>query len=746
MLIVVCFLMPKVIQYLLKIMEKKMANGLNEMQQKIVDHTEGAVMVLAGAGSGKTKVLTHRIANILNKGLAYPSQVLAITFTNKAANEMRERLAPLCQNAGYIWAQTFHSFCARVLRSEIDHLDGYNRNFSIYDESDKKLVLKKVLKNNNTKEEDYLCDLMHDISSYKNKNISLDELALINSYKPDYQTNINFMREYEQVMKQNNALDFDDLLIKTLELFKTSTEVREKYQHNFRYILIDEFQDTNNVQYDLVKLLADYHKNIFAVGDEDQSIYSWRGASVGNIQRFLKDFSNSTLYKLEQNYRSTKSIIDCANKVIKHNHNRIDKTLFTENEQGVRVEYASKYTDKEEAEYVVQQIYSLTHSLGYQYKDIAILMRLNALTRSFEDKLLSYDIPYRVFGGLKFYERAEIKNLLAYLKLIVNPQDNESFMRIINFPKRSIGEAGINKLLQKSYGQSLMNTVYSLTEFDFVDKTLAKFRDFKALMEDFKQKSTELKVSELAEYMIKALNLEQVYATGKEEDENRFLNLSELVSSIEQFEKDNENISLEEYLQNVSLVADIDTYSEEDNAVTLATVHSAKGLEFKVVFVVGLEERYFPIIRDYSEADMEEERRLMYVAVTRAMERLYLTNCSNRYLYGKTNFTTPSRFLEEMGFKKEKEQKPFERFSFSGSSFERSAPKPLFNSISLSKPQSTLKQNSNLDYKAGEKVLHNKFGMGTVISYDKGSDILTINFDGFGNKILSAKFANLKKM
>ena len=723
-----------------------MANELNNMQQKIVDHTDGAVMVLAGAGSGKTKVLTYRIANILNRGLAYPSQVLAITFTNKAAGEMRERLSSLCQNAGYIWAQTFHSFCARVLRSEIDHLEGYNRNFSIYDESDKKLVLKKVLKNNNAREDEFLSNLMHDISSYKNQNMSLEEFALINSYKPNYQTNIKYMREYELTMKQNNALDFDDLLIKTLELFKTCVEVREKYQHNFRYILIDEFQDTNNVQYDLVKILADYHKNIFAVGDEDQSIYSWRGASVGNIQKFLKDFANSTLYKLEQNYRSTKNIIECANKVIKHNHNRIDKTLFTENSQGVKVEYVSKYTDKEEAEYVVEQIYNLTHSAGYKFNDVAILMRLNALTRSFEDKLLSYDIPYRVFGGLKFYERAEIKNLLAYLKLIVNPQDNESFMRIINFPKRSIGEAGINKLAQQSYGQSLMNIVYNLSDVDFMDKTLNKFSGFKALMEDFRQKATEMKVSELAEYMIKALNLEQVYATGKEEDENRFLNLSELVSSIEQFEKDNENISLEEYLQNVSLVADIDTYNEEDNAVTLATVHSAKGLEFKVVFVVGLEERYFPIIRDYNEADMEEERRLMYVAVTRARERLYLTNCSNRYLYGKTNFTSPSRFLEEMGFKNKKEKKTFEGFDLSNSNYQQPAPKPLFNSVSLSKPQFNLKQNKSLNYSAGEKVMHNKFGMGTVINYDKSSDILTVNFDGFGNKILSAKFANLKKM
>lgn len=725
---------------------------LNEMQQKIVEHTEGAVLVLAGAGSGKTRVLTYRIANILNKGLGYPSQVLAITFTNKAAAEMRERLSKVCENSQYIWAQTFHSFCARFLRNEIQFLEGYNTNFTIYDETDKKSVLKKIIKANDLKDEDYLSDLMHDISTYKNKNMTLEQFAMLNSYKLNFEVNIKLMREYEESMKKNNALDFDDLLIKTLELLQTNQEVREKYQMHFKYILIDEFQDTNQVQYELIKILAGYYKNIFAVGDEDQSIYSWRGANVENIQKFLKDFENATLYKLEQNYRSTQNIIDCANNVIKHNKNRIDKTLFTENEKGLKVQYSSKYTDREEAEYVVQELYNLTHRLGYEYKDVAILMRLNALTRSFEDKLLSYDIPYRVFGGLKFYDRAEIKNMLAYLKLIVNPQDNESFNRIVNFPKRNIGEVAIGKLASYSMGQSFLNTLYSLNEMDFLDKTLSKFKLFRDVMLDFKQQSIEMSVSELVEYIIKKLDLENVYATGKEEDENRFYNLSELVSSIEQFEKDNENITLEEYLQNVSLISDIDTFDDANNSVTLATVHSAKGLEFKVVFVVGLEERYFPIIRDCGDdsCDMEEERRLMYVAVTRARERLYLTSAQNRYLYGKTNFTIPSRFLGEMGFNQAPdgyENNAFPKSSYGGGVGNYSSSKPLFYSFTNTNVStSQLKQNTDLDYKTGDRVQHNKFGFGTVVSYQKSNDILTINFEGIGNKILSAKFASLKKI
>ena len=714
--------------------------NLNEVQTKIINHTQGAVLVLAGAGSGKTSVLTHRIANILNSYLAMPHQILAITFTNKAANEMRSRLFNMGCPAGQIWAQTFHSFCARVLRLEADKLDGYNKNFTIYDEADKKLVLKKILKSKDLKEDAILNVVMHDISAYKNKNLSLQEFESQYSYRTNIGEVIDIMRQYEIIMKQNNALDFDDLLYKTLQLLKTNEEVRLKYQKQFKFILIDEFQDTNKVQYELVKVLSQYYNNIFAVGDEDQSIYSWRGANVENIQKFLHDFKDVTLYKLEQNYRSTKSIIDCANSVIKHNVNRIDKTLFTENEQGVRVEHQTKYTDKEEAEYVVQQIYTLTRQLGYEYKQIAVLMRLNALTRSFEDKLLSYDIPYQIFGGLKFYERAEIKNVLAYLKLLVNSKDNESFNRIVNFPKRNLGEVTVGKLMTVSNGKSLLETVLSLTDEQLEDKTFGKFFEFKKLMEDFIEKKSQLCVSELAQYIIDKLDLETVYKTDKQEDENRIYNLNELISSIEQFEDENGDISLEEYLQNVSLTTDLDTYDTATNCVTLATVHSAKGLEFDIVFVVGLEEQYFPLIRgDTMDSDIEEERRLIYVAVTRAKERLYLTNSSSRFMYGKTNYTIPSRFLGEMGFKKQSNTYEFK-------SYGQEKPKPMLYSYSTNQQKSTLTANTNTDYNNGDRVSHSKFGVGVVVDYQKSTDILVINFEGFGNKILSAKFAKLEKI
>ncbi|MBQ0017023.1 MAG: UvrD-helicase domain-containing protein, partial [Clostridiales bacterium] len=772
--------------------------NLNEMQQKIVMHTEGPVLVLAGAGSGKTRVLTNRIAEILKEEKARPHEILAITFTNKAAGEMRDRINKLGFHSEYIWAQTFHSFCARILRYEIDKIEGYNKNFSIYDEQDKKLVIKKILKSKEIDDDKMITTLMEDISSYKNQNMSLETFGQIYSYKPDIEDILSLMREYEEQMKNNNALDFDDLLYKTLNLFKNNSEVREKYQTQFKYILVDEFQDTNPVQYELVKILAQKNRNIFAVGDEDQSIYSWRGANVKNIKTFMSDFPDTTLYKLEQNYRSTKNIIECANKVIKHNENRIDKTLFTENETGVKVEYVNKYTDREEADYVAGQIYSLTHNFGYKYSDIAVLMRINALSRNFEDKMLSYDIPYQIFGGLKFYERAEIKNVLAYLKLLVNPYDNESFNRIVNFPRRNIGEVAVAKLGTVANGKSLLQTVFDFTEIDFQDKAFSKFLDFKTVMQDFINKKDELKVSELAEYIIDKLDLKTVYSTGKEEDENRVFNLYELIGSIRQFEFDNGDITLEEYLQNVCLTTDIDTYNEDNNNVVLATVHSAKGLEFKVVFIVGLEEQYFPLIRhDTVESDMEEERRLMYVAITRAMERLYLTNCSRRFLYGKENYPCPSRFLGEMEIITKKpyfEHRSFEDsysnhrnfensysnksttsgnyknrtcnnvsesritktensyndYSKSSESYNNSNDyygyfgsskksytyqKPLcynFESKEEVKP-TTIEQNAIQDYTVGEKVSHSKFGQGVVVEFQKATDILIVNFEGFGN-------------
>ena len=723
--------------------------ALNDVQQKIVEDTDGAIMVLAGAGSGKTRVLTHRIAYILQNNFAYPSEILAITFTNKASNEMRERLFNMNLDAGSIWAQTFHSFCCRILRNEAHNIEGHNQNFSIYDDTDKKMVIKNILKQLNLKEDEYLYLASSAIADRKNKNLSILDYYNLNSFSSNIKTLVEIMQRYEENLKNNNAFDFDDLLIETLNLFKNNESILQKYSSRFKYILIDEFQDTNKVQYELVKMLAKVHKNIFAVGDEDQSIYSWRGANVQNIQRFLKDFENAKLYKLEQNYRSTKNILNCANKIIKFNTNRIDKTLWTDRGDGVKVQYVKCYNETEEAEKVVREIYNLTHNLDYSYKDIAILMRLNALTRSFEDKLLSYNIPYRIFGGQKFYDRLEIKNLLAYLKLLINPKDNESFKRIINFPKRGIGDSALNELVNASKtGESLFECVNSINE-NFCSKNLAKFIGFKKLMNEFLEYEKSHSVTELVQYIVENLDLQNVYNTDKEEDKNRMLNINEFITSISQFETENEDVTLASYLQSVSLITDLDTYNDDDNNVILSTVHASKGLEFKVVFIVALEEKYFPIIRDDSTIEsMEEERRLMYVAITRAEERLYLTNASSRFMYGRTNYTMPSRFLAELSLtESNKEQRSgykqvndnnshlYSNYNYGNNNLTNTTTKP-----------SLLKENKSININVGDKVSHAKFGIGTAVSVDRSTDMIIIDFPGYGNKILSMKFAPISKV
>lgn len=719
---------------------------LNEVQEEIVKTTQGPVMVLAGAGSGKTRVLTHRIAYILQNHLAYPDEILAITFTNKASKEMRDRLEEMGLDATRIWAQTFHSFCCRILRYEAINIEGYNQNFSIYDENDKKMVIKKILKELDLKEDEFLNLLAHIISDRKNQNLSIDEYKKYNLYMKNIDIICKIMARYQDILKRSNAFDFDDLLLETLNLFKNNIEILEKYSRKFKYISIDEFQDTNGVQYELCKLLASVNGNIFAVGDEDQSIYSWRGANIQNIQNFLRDFENVKLFKLEQNYRSTKNILTLANKIIKNNTNRIDKTLWTENGDGVRVEYIKSYNETEEAESVVRAIYSLIHNSNYEYKDIAILMRLNALTRSFEDKLLSYNMPYKVFGGLKFYDRQEIKNLLAYLKLLINPYDDESFYRIINFPKRGIGDGAINDLKTYCGGYNMLSAVVNLNEN--TDKKLKKFLPFKDLIVDFKKKQQELNLTEFVQYVIDKLELEKVYDTEKEEDKNRILNLNEFVLAVNQFEKSNEGATLVDYLQSVSLISDLDTYDDQDNTLTLATVHSSKGLEFKVVFIVGLEEKYFPIIREDTSLDsMEEERRLMYVAITRAQERLYLSNAQSRFMYGRTNYSIPSRFLKELDVIKPKTQNAIS----SGYNYENNLTKNTSMNYSTKQNYSTsnissLTQNPVQDFKIGDRARHNKFGVGKVISVDKSTDMIMIDFDGFGRKVLSMKFAPISKV
>ena len=717
--------------------------SLNEVQENIVKTTEGAIMVLAGAGSGKTRVLTHRIAYILKNHLAYPDEILAITFTNKASKEMRDRLQDMGLDATRIWAQTFHSFCCRILRYEAHNIDGHDRNFSIYDENDKKMVIKKVLKELNLKEDDYLNYISHAISDRKNQNLSIDEYKKYNMYNKDIDVICKIMIMYQEVLKRNNAFDFDDLLLETLNLFKNNNEVLLNYSKRFKYISIDEFQDTNGVQYELCKLLASYYGNIFAVGDEDQSIYSWRGANIKNIQNFLRDFKDAKLFKLEQNYRSTKSILKLANKIIKNNVNRIDKTLWTDNSEGVRVEYLKCYNETEEADSVVKAIYSLTHNADYKYKDIAILMRLNALTRSFEDKLLSYNIPYKVFGGLKFYDRQEIKNLLAYLKLLINPQDDESLYRIINFPKRGIGDGAINDLKNYAGGYNMLSSIMTLD--DNCDKKLKKFLSFKNLIIDLKNKEQEMSLTEFIQYVIDKLDLKSVYDTDKEEDKNRLLNLNEFVLAVNQFENANAGATLVDYIQSVSLISDLDTYDDEDNNVSVATVHSAKGLEFKVVFIVGLEEKYFPIIRDDTSVDdMEEERRLMYVAITRAEERLYLSSASSRFMYGRTNYSSPSRFLKELEIIKQ--NKPQSIITQPTQNYNNSMSYQTKTNYTQNNNFVNLKKNENQDFSVGDTVKHIKFGEGRVVSVDKSTDMIIIEFEGFGKKVLSMKFAPISKV
>ena len=749
-----------------------MKNLLNEVQAKIVKETEGPIIVLAGAGSGKTRVLTYRIAHILKNNLALPYEVLAITFTNKAANEIKSRLFLMGIKSASVWAMTFHSMCCRILRNEANYLDGYTSSFSIFDEQDKKSVIKKILKDLNLKDDSLVSEVSDKLSKYKMSNMTFEEYKNLTCFIDHDKLIFDIMVRYENRLKCENAMDFDDLINKTLWLLKSNQVVREKYQRQFRYILVDEFQDTNETQYELVKILGAYHQNVFAVGDEDQSIYSWRGASIDNIKRFLKDFSNSKLYKLEQNYRSTKTIIDYANKIIKNNKNRIDKTLFTENVGGENVVYKKCFEDKDEADFVTKKILELVKLNNYSYKDIAVLMRLNAFTKKFEDKFVAYNIPYKIFGGLKFYERAEIKNVMAYLKLLVNPFDEESFLRVINFPKRGIGDGAIQKLKDISFGQSLFSTVLNLNDAE--TGTLAKFLPFKNLMLDFTQKLKEMPLYDFAKYLIDETNILSEYSNDTDEDTNRKLNINELLQNIKNYQDENPTKTLVDFLQMVSLSTDIDNYKEEDDSVSLATVHSVKGLEFKVVFVIGLEEKYFPIIRlDSTNLDMEEERRLMYVAITRAKERLYLTCSKSRYMYGKQSFSQVSRFLKELGYENQSqydnnfgENRGYENAAYDDyrndyssynfrydnyggnhnneTSYQYSSYKRINTSLNNYMHQTAAKK--DIDFAVGDRVFHSNYGVGFVVGIDSNTRTVKIDFERFGNKTLSIDFAPLKKL
>jgi len=728
---------------------------LNPEQLLPVKDTEGAVLVIAGAGSGKTRVLTSRIIYLVENLKVDPSSILAITFTSKAAGEMKERLEKSLDNVSQMWISTIHSMCVRILRQEAEHI-GYNRNFSIYSETEKDSVLKKIIKENNISDEGFLKNLKNGISHAKSKGQSPQEYLLDNKRYIQAEKVYRCYKQYEEHLKANNALDFDDLLIKTEQLFLENPQVCLKYAQKFNYVHVDEYQDTNKTQYNIIRQLSSYHKNIFVVGDDDQSIYGWRGADISNILDFEKDFKNAKVYKLERNYRSTKKILNLANKVIKKNNERKDKTLWTENEEGAGIVAYSGADEISEAEYCALQIKSLV-SRGASYSDFAVLMRLNALSRSFEAEFLKYGINYKVFGGFKFYERKEIKDLTAYIRVLVNPLDSEALVRIINTPKRGIGEKMVQTLQDYAEREnvSLFDAIFEAEETGLTKLGLNKIADFRSLLSDLIVDRETKTITECIKSIVDKTNFYEQFE-DTEEGINKRHNIDEFISSAEEYEKLNLTSNLTDFLSSVTLSSDTD---EMDNSeyVTIATIHSVKGLEFKTVFIVGAEEGIFPITRAIdSEFELEEERRLMYVAITRARERLFVTRSNQRFLYGERKRMLPSRFLLEADLvtppKQQAEVKREGGFGLFNTDTERTPSASIgktasFNSSYRQVPPKQSSGNKNIaDYKRGVKVKHIKFGVGTIIDIKGNGDntIVDVAFLGVGIKSLSVKFAPME--
>ena len=747
-------------------------NSLNEEQYNAVTQTEGAVLVTAGAGSGKTRVLTTRIAHILCELNVKPYEVLAITFTNKAANEMRSRLYEMGAPAKDVWGFTFHGFCLKILRKFIDKLPNYNSNFSIFAEQEREHCIKRIVKELDLDDQE-IKNLIYNISRAKSWGIEPFDFKTQYNYIDNVDTVACVYEAYNKELQKQNALDFDDLLIKALYLLKNDEEVRTYYQTKFKYIHVDEFQDTNSVQYEMLKIIAAKNKNIFVVGDEDQSIYSWRGAVINILSDFINTY-NPRIYKLEQNYRSTKKILALANKIIANNTERLDKRLWTENADGADVKYYAARSDGDEADFVVQTIYNLKKTYNYKLSDFAILMRINALSRTFEERFMQYGVPHKLYGGFKFYERKEVKDILAYLKIIGNHNDNEAIARVINFPKRGIGDGTVQQLMNYAElnGKSLYDVIFTLDKNeDLPTGVIKKVLPFTNVLQCVDNAyKTGCSLFDLTCYIIRAGGFKEFYAENTEDNEARKNNIRELAHGIEQFEQANPAAGLDEYLQQISLYSDLDEMDEAGDCVSIATIHSAKGLEFKVVFVVGLEDGIFPDSRRAEDkTEKEEERRLMYVAITRAKERLYLTRAKSRFRFGERKEAMPSEFLREAGFEDEKPKESAyshysgrydsyrgERsYSSYGSSYNSEevpvyTPQPKVNTKPVvtkitapeKKPQKDLSK-----FAAGCRVKHKKFGVGTVVNLDtSGEPFAEVEFDGIGRLKLLLAYAPLEPL
>ena len=700
------------------------------------------MLVTAGAGSGKTRLLTHRIAYLIDSYGVSPFNILAITFTNKAANEMKERVAKMVAGAENVWISTFHSMCAKILRRDIEYLSPFTRDFSIYSDSDSDKVAKEVLSARGIEDDKIKKQLIFHLSNWKNGNQTLEDYISTHESEFDMRKIGLYMTDYQNSLKKNNALDFDDLISKTIELFDKFPDVLSYYANRFKYILVDEFQDTNLKQYELVKMLASVHKNLFVVGDEDQCIYSWRGANLENLFKLKNDFPDIKVYKLERNYRSTKEIIEVANRVIKNNSSRFDKNMWTDKDGGKKPVLYNAYDERDEALFVAKTIEKLK-SEGYEYNDIAVLMRINALSRSFEEAFLSYNIPHRIFGGFKFYERVEIKNVISYLRLFVNPKDDISFARIINFPKRGIGDGTIAKLKALNDDKSLLENCLS-SELE----ASALYKKFEPFIQAYKNSAMHINenLSQFIKEVIKNFKIRENYNPNDEDDFNRLLNIEQLVASASDFEALNEKATLSEFLESITLSSDNDEIGS-GGAVTIATVHGVKGLEFKVVFIVGLEEGIFPISRAFnSKAELEEERRLMYVALTRAEEQLYLTFATKRYLYRESQYQMISRFCKELGLYQEKPKesfKPYPSNIASQPSFSQFEKARLFNHNMISKEEKKPLKDVSV-YKLGQIVSHPRFGEGEIVEISEDGLVGDIIFEDFGKKSLMLDLAPLE--
>lgn len=731
----------------------ELIQGLNPQQKEAVLHSEGPLLVLAGAGSGKTRVLTHRIAYLIEEKGVAPYNILAITFTNKAAREMKERIEAIVgARALDTWTGTFHACCVRILRREIDKI-GFDRNFIIYDSADQETLMKDCLNQLQYNEKNFPPKMvLAEISRAKDEMIYPEKYSLIAGSDFRLSKVAKLYSLYQKKLMGNNALDFDDIILHTLRIFSEYPEVLDYYQNKFKYILVDEYQDTNTAQYMLVSMLAAKHKNVCVVGDDDQSIYGWRGANVRNILDFEKDFEDCRVIKLEQNYRSTANILNAANHVIRNNSSRRAKTLWTENKDGDKVQVFEANDEREEAWYTANIIKKEVSSGKRNYGDFAVLYRINAQSRVFEDAFMKNGVPYKIIGGHKFYDRKEIKDIIAYLRVIQNPNDDISLKRIINVPKRGIGKVTIDKAEQLaiSNGVSLYSIILQADNFPELSRAAAKLKTFTQILARFR---TMIGYSNLIEWIKTVIEesgiIQELEQEATVEAKTRIENIREFQSVAVEFVENSEedNATLEDFLAHISLVADVDNLKEEPDRVVLLTMHSAKGLEFPVVFLAGMEEGLFPSSRSIGEEqEMEEERRLCYVGITRAREKLYLTHARSRMLFGNTTYTRASRFLDEI---------PPDLLNYPSRSYnDSSAFKPLNQATGLDtwkQRTASFTQAQEVDLcsiEVGARVIHKKFGEGTVTKKEpEGSDYkLEINFDAYGMKRLMASFAKLKQL